>query len=196
MKITLIAVCASLTALIAVEPAFGNDKPKANKETKPARVATHKSTRVAHVAPRAAKPRAIAKKPSPPKHPWVGHTVTISDSERQTIRAYVRHRIDASKLGKPNGVPQGLARQVLWGNKLPLDWQKHCARGMVLPSEVHKNCQPLPYDVTTKLPPPPPGTILLAVDGAVVRVGYPTYEILDMFDIYPLNPEVLMSSRR
>jgi hypothetical protein len=193
MKSILIAVCALIAALIAAEPAFANDKPKAN-ETKPARVATHKPTRVAHVASRAAKPRAVAK-PSRPKHPWVGHNVTISDSERQTIRAYVRSRIDASKLGRPNGVPQGLARQVIWGNKLPLDWQKHCARGAVLPREVHKDCQPLPYDVTVKLPPPPPGTVLLAVDGTVVRVGYPTYEILDMFDIYPLNPEVLMSRK-
>jgi hypothetical protein len=34
-----------------------------------------------------------------------------------------------------------------------------------------------------KLPPPPPGTILLAVDGTVLRLGYPTYEILDVFNV-------------
>jgi len=120
---------------------------------------------------------------TPPKRAWVGRKVTISESERDAIRAYVRNRIDGSKLGKPNGVPQGLAKKVAWPRKLPADWQKNCVRGHVLPVEVHRDCQPLPEELTATLPPPPPGTVLLAVDGTVVRVGYPTYEILDAFDV-------------
>jgi hypothetical protein len=122
-------------------------------------------------------------KASPPKHPWVGRNVTISESERDVIRAYVRNRLQASKGGKFNGVPQGLAKKVSWSNKLPPGWEKKCLRGEVLPAEVHKHCQPLPHDIIVKLPPPPPGTVLLAVDGIVFRLAYPTYEILDVLNV-------------
>ena len=166
-----IAVCGLLAALIAVHPAFAKDKAR---ETKPAAV---------HVAPLGKKKPVAVVKASRPKQPWVGHTVTIAPCERDVIRAYVFDRVQASKGGRFNGVPQGLAKKVSWGNTLPPGWQKKCVRGEVLPAEVHKHCQPLPHDVVVKLPPPPPGTVLLAVDGKVVRVGYPTYEILDVFDV-------------
>ena len=167
MKTALIVIC----ALIAVQPAFAEGKGKETKKAKPVRVAA--------VSP---KPVAIVK-PSPPKHPWVGHTVTISPSERDVIRAYVRNCIDASKLGKPNGVSQGLTKKVGWGSKPPAGWRAKCIPGDVLPVEVHKHCHSLPEEVIVKLPPPPPGTVLLAVDGRIVRIGYPTYEILDSFDV-------------
>jgi hypothetical protein len=175
MKSTLIPVCASIIALITVQPAFAKEKAKAHKEAKA-------SGRAVHVKSAAAK-RSTVVKPSPPKHPWVGHTVTISPSERHVIRTYAHHRVEASKGGKFNGVPQGLAKKVAWTNTLPPDWRKRCVRGQVLPAEVHKHCQPLPHDIMVKLPPPPPGTILLAVDGTVLRLGYPTYEILDVFNV-------------
>jgi hypothetical protein len=173
MKITLIAVCASIAALTPA--ALWGEVPKRQKQTKPSAVAVH-------VARAAATPRAIVKN-SPPKQPWVGRNVAISESERHVIRAYVHNRVDASKGGKFNGVPQGLARKVSWSNKLPYGWEKNWIRGEVLPVEIHKHCQPLPHDIIVKLPPPPPGTVLLAVDGKVLRVAYPTYEILDLFNV-------------
>lgn len=179
MKTTLIALCAFITA---VHPAFPDDKRTLSPRWADlqADLKVHKDTRP-HRASATAKPRAV--KASPPKRAWLGHTVIISPSERDTIRAYVRDRIDASKLGKPNGVPQGLAKKVAWPFGMPDGWQQTCVRSKVLSEEVHKHCQPLPEDLTIKLPPPPPGTVLLAVDGRIVRVGYPTYEILDTFDI-------------
>ena len=174
MKSTLITVC-GLIAFTAVQPAFAKDKAKPSKEPKRVAVAGH-GTRAK------AKPAVV--KPSPPKQPWVGHNVTISESERHVVRSYVVGRIQASKGGKFNGVPQGLAKKVSWFNTLPPGWEKTCVRGKVLPSEVHRHCQPLPYDVVVKLPPPPPGTVLLAVDGRLLRLAYPTYEILDTFDVY------------
>lgn len=179
-KSTLNAVCVSVAALVAVQVACADDKHtpsprgrevfKAHHEPKPRAM-------VVYVAP-------TAVKASPPKKAWIGHTVSISNSERDAIRAYLQSRLQASKGGKFNGVPQGLAKKVAWGNTLPDGWQKNCVRGRVLAPEVHEHCQPLPYDLTAKLPPPPPGTVLLAVDGTVVRVGYPTYEILDTFDVH------------
>jgi hypothetical protein len=183
----LIAVCGLIAALIAAQPVLAKDKAKSHKDAKPARG----PVRVAVAQKRSA---AVKVKPSPPpkQHPWVGRNVTISPSERDTIRAYVRNRSDASKLGKPNGVPQGLAKKVSWFNNLPEGWQNQCVRGQVLPDAVHKHCQPLPEELTLKLPPPPPGTVLLAVDGKIVRLGYPTYEILDTFDValHSKNPHV------
>jgi len=34
-----------------------------------------------------------------------------------------------------------------------------------------------------KLPPPPTGTIMVAIDGKIVRLAKATREILDVFDI-------------
>jgi hypothetical protein len=161
---TFIAVCAvAIATLIVLEPAFADGKAKGHKKVKPAAIRVP-------VAPST-------------KQPWVGHNVTISESERHVIRAYAFDRVHASKGGKFNGVPQGLAKKVAWGNSLPPGWQKKCVRGQVLPTEIHKHCQPLPHDIIVKLPPPPAGTVLLAVDGKVLRVAYPTYEILDVFDV-------------
>jgi len=50
-----------------------------------------------------------------------------------------------------------------------------------LPVEIQERCEPLPWELTVKLPPSPPGTLLLAANGTVFRLGYPTYEILDVF---------------
>jgi hypothetical protein len=187
MKIKLIAVCPLFVTLIATEPTFAQEKGKSGKQAKPAmaasvaarRVESHHSSNqpLIHSSPRAVRS-------APPKHPWVGRNVAISESERDVIRAYVRNRIQASKGGKFNGVPQGLVKKnAAWGNKLPSGWQEKCVRGEVLSSEVHKHCHSLPDDIIVKLPPPPPGTVLLAVGGKVVRVAYPTYEILDLFDV-------------
>ena len=175
MKRTLILFWALTAAVIAAQPAFCQGRMKAPK-AKPFIVDAPDT--------RAAKPITAAKAPAP-KRLWVGRTVAISELEREAIRAYVRTRTDASKLGKPNGIPQGLAKKTGWGSKLPDGWQATCVRGKVLTSEVHKHCQPLPEELTLHLPPPPPGTVLLAVDGKIVRVGYPTYEILDTFDVLP-----------
>ena len=189
MKSTLITIC-GLIAFTAVQPAFAKDKAKASKESK--RVAVAKQGARAKAKP-AAVGKASPPKPKPKQHPWVGHNVTISESERHVIRSYVVGRMQASKGGKFNGVPQGLAKKVSWFNTLPAGWEKTCVRGKVLPSEVHRHCQPLPYDVVVKLPPPPRGTVLLAVDGKLLRLGYPTYEILDTFDVYSNDSPILRS---
>jgi len=180
MKTTLIIAAG---ALLAFHPAFADDKrvtsPRGGECFAQA-VKAYEAARLNRAA-EAAVP--IPAHVSPPRRPWIGHTVTISDSERHVIRAYVTDRVDASKGGKFNGVPQGLAKKVAPRGGLPEGWQKNCFRGQVLPAEVHKHCQPLPYDVVVKLPPPPPGTVLLAVDGTIVRIGYPTYEVLDVFNV-------------
>jgi hypothetical protein len=62
-------------------------------------------------------------------------------------------------------------------------WQKKCVRGEVISAEVYKHCEPLPHEVVVKLPPPPPGTIVVTVEGKVFRLARATLEILDVFDV-------------
>ncbi len=181
MKSTLVIV-ATFIAFAGVPSAFANEKRVTSPRGGECFAEALKAYEAAKLN-RAAEAAPVPALISPPKRPWIGHTVTISDSERHVIRAYVTDRIDASKGGKFNGVPQGLAKKVSPRGGLPEGWQKSCHRGQVLPAEVHRHCQPLPYDIVVKLPPPPPGTVLLAVDGTIVRIGYPTYEILDVFNV-------------
>ncbi|HKQ38748.1 MAG TPA: hypothetical protein VJ063_11770 [Verrucomicrobiae bacterium] len=194
MKSTLIPVCVFTAALIAVDAAFADDKRTPSPRGREIwdQVPTTPNDAKARTTAVSATPAKV--KSSPAKRLWVGRTVIISPSERDIIRGYVRNRLQASKGGKFNGVPQGLAKKVAWPNNLPAGWQKNCVRGKALPEEVHEHCQPLPEELTAKLPPPPPGTVLLAVDGTVVRVGYPTYEILDLFDVLA-PPAELMGPR-
>lgn len=49
--------------------------------------------------------------------------------------------------------------------------------------EVYRACHPLPPDLTANLPPPPRGTILVAISGKIVRLLEATREVLDVFDV-------------
>jgi hypothetical protein len=167
MKTSFIPVCALIVAIIAARPALAQDKPKGRKEA-------------LHVASVAAKPGGGVKA-APHKQRWAGLDA-ITPFEREVIRAYVRNCIETSKERKPNGVPPGLAKK-LSDDGLPPGWKKGCVRGEVLPADVHKRCHPLPEELISKLPTPPSGTVLLAVNAKVIRVAYPTYEILDTFDV-------------
>ena len=67
--------------------------------------------------------------------------------------------------------------------KLPPGWQEKIARGEVLPQTVYAQAQPLPEVVIRTLPPPPAGTILVTLDGKVVRLLEGTRTIVDVFEL-------------
>jgi hypothetical protein len=118
------------------------------------------------------------------KEPWVNANVAISDGERQVIQSYVHDCQQGEKAGrKGKRLPPGLAKKVARGGDLPPGWQKKCAKGEVLPVEVYNHCHSLPSEVVVKLPPPPPGTILVTIGGKVVRLAKATREILDVFEV-------------
>ncbi len=122
---------------------------------------------------------------SPPaKEPWIN--VSITTQERQVIREHAVVHSDSGqpgKKGKGKSLPPGLAKKEARGGELPPGWQKKCVRGQIMPGEVYRHCQPLPQEVVAKLPPPPPGTVLVTVEGKVVRLARATLEILDVFDV-------------
>lgn len=82
--------------------------------------------------------------------------------------------------GKQKSLPPGLQKKVDRGGELPPGWKKKLARGDVLPQDVYRAGKPLPADVRKSLPPDPPGTITVDIDGEVVRVLQKTREITDI----------------
>ena len=90
----------------------------------------------------------------------------------------------ASQGNKGKGLPPGLAKKVERGGQLPPGWQNKCVRGAVVPADIYAHCQPLPQEIVVKLPPAPPNTIVVTVDGRVLRLARATLEILDVFDVF------------
>lgn len=103
--------------------------------------------------------------------------VTFGGPEKETIRAYVANG------KKSKGLPPGLAKKVANGGDLPPGWQKKCVRGEILPEIVFKHCHPLPADLVVKLPAPPHGTVLVAIDGKVLHVHKSTRHIHAVIDL-------------
>jgi hypothetical protein len=123
---------------------------------------------------------------SPPAVTTPGATVSVvfTSQERDVIYTYVHSCSAPDKHGKHGkGLPPGLAKKEARGRELPPGWQHKCVRGAVIPQEVYRHCEPLPQEVVVKLPPPPPNTIVVAVDGRVLRLAKATLEILDVFDV-------------
>ena len=166
--------------------------------------------RVVVVKPHAPPPPVVVVKPTPPPKPPVfvvtppptrrvqplepagpiGHAVvnvTIAPRERQVIREWVIKHDDHGHhkaKGKGKSLPPGLAKKVARGGSLPPGWQRKLATGQVMEAEVYRQCEPLPQEVIVHLPPPPPGTILVRIEGKVVRLAQATLEILDVFDVF------------
>ena len=129
-------------------------------------------------------PVAVAVSETKPHEPWVKVDVAIAPREREIIQNHVTVVQDAEvHAHSPRGLPPGLARKRARGRELPPGWQKKVVVGLPMPEEVFKVCQPLPQEVVVKLPPPPAGTILVRVEGKVVRLLEGTREILDVFDV-------------
>ena len=118
----------------------------------------------------------------PAKTPEKVAKVTITSSERETIRKYVTTSTEGK--GKGKGLPPGLAKKVARGGSLPPGWEKKVTVGTVMPVEVYKECHPLPKELSIKLPEPPKGVITVTVEGKAVRLLEATHEILDVFDIF------------
>ncbi len=56
-------------------------------------------------------------------------------------------------------------------------------KGEILSVEVYQQCHRLPQEVIVKLPPQPPGTVLITIGGRVARLLAATREILDVFEV-------------
>ena len=129
--------------------------------------------------------RVTVDQPEKKKEPWLQVTV-FTTQERQIIEKYVvtEQTKDSKKAKK---LPPGLAKKVAQGKSLPPGWQKKLNRGEVLSRDVYRECAPLPPVLASKLPPPPPGTVLVTVDGKILRLAEASLTILDVFDLSPFE---------
>ncbi|HYD78684.1 MAG TPA: hypothetical protein VEC06_02660 [Paucimonas sp.] len=106
--------------------------------------------------------------------------VTFSTSETQAIRTYYRTE-ESGKQAKP--LPPGLQKKVARGGQLPPGWQKKLARGEVMSPELYGLAKPAPVALIRQLPPQPPGTIIVHLEGKIVRLIQATHEIIDILDL-------------
>src|SRR5262249_26773188 len=100
--------------------------------------------------------------------PWL--QVEITPIEKEIVQ---QHSVDIRKRQR---------KKPASGKALPPGWQKKIARGKVLPPAVYAQAQPLPDVVVRKLPPPPTGTVLVTIDGKLVRLLETTHMILDVVE--------------
>jgi hypothetical protein len=118
------------------------------------------------------------------EEPWLN--IEIIPTEREIIRNYIvqwQEKEGKSKGQKVRSLPPGLAKKVARGGELPPGWQKKVARGEVVSDSIFKEMRRLPDEIILKLPKQPKGTVLMAVDGKVVRLAEATRTILDVFDL-------------
>jgi hypothetical protein len=120
---------------------------------------------------------------SAPEQPWLQMEITPLEKEIVKQHLVDIRAVQSKKSGPDKALPPGLAKKAVRSAKLPPGWQKKIARGEVLPQTVYAQAQPLPEVVIRKLPPPPAGTILVTLDGKVLRLLEATRTIVDVFEL-------------
>ncbi len=85
--------------------------------------------------------------------------------------------------GKTKQLPPGLAKKVARGKRLPPGWQKKLIAGRALPDNIYPYAFRLPDHILYQLPRQPEGTVLVALEGKVVRLYEATKTIIDVFNL-------------
>lgn len=120
------------------------------------------------------------------KDPWL--RFSINDEERRELRSWQRPqdlRCTFTSTGGGKALPKGQQKKQERTGEVSKGWQKKIARGETLPPEIVQQCRTsIPPELIRRLPPPPPGTILIGVDGKVVRLIEATREIIDVLDLF------------
>jgi hypothetical protein len=133
--------------------------------------------------PKQATPSAASAATATPEQSWLQMEITPLEKEIVKQHLVDMRAAQSKKSGRDKALPPGLTKKVARDAKLPPGWQKKIARGEVLPQTVYAQAQPLPEVVIRKLPPPPAGTILVTLDGKVVRLLEATRTIVDVFEL-------------
>jgi hypothetical protein len=120
---------------------------------------------------------------SAPEQPWL--QMEISPLEKEIMKQHLAdiRAVQSKKPSSDKARPPGSTKKMAHKAKLPPGWQKNIVRGAVLPQTVYAQAQPLPEIVIRKLPPPPAGTILVLLDGKVLRLLETTRTIVDVFEL-------------
>ena len=130
-----------------------------------------------------ATPPASSPAASSPEQPWL--QVEITPLEKEIVQQHMAdiRKMQRQKPTSGKALPPGPAKKAARGAALPPGWQQKIARGEVLPPAVYAQVQPLPEVVRRKLPPSPAGTLLVTIDGKLVRLLEATHTILDVVEL-------------
>jgi hypothetical protein len=126
--------------------------------------------------------------------PAIDDNKKLTKQERKAIEDYVaKHQAgEDSGRGKGKGkgkgqtkntLPPGLAKKVERGGELPPGWENKLTVGETMPEKVLQQAQPLPKDVSVKMPAAPAGTTNVVIEGKVLRVMEKSRQILDVLDL-------------
>ena len=138
--------------------------------------------------PKQATPAAPSAAPAAPTAPapepsWL--QMEMTPLEKEIVKQHLGdiRAAQSKKSASGKTLPPGLTKKAARGDKLPPGWQKKIARGEVLPQTVYAQAQPLPDIIIRKLPPPPAGTMLVLIEGKLVRLLEGNHTILDVVEL-------------
>lgn len=77
-------------------------------------------------------------------------------------------------------IPKGLQKKMAKGGSLPPGWQKKLNRGEPITRDTYRYAKPLPETILVQLPKPPAGTIIVEIDGEIVRLVEASLTIIDI----------------
>lgn len=106
---------------------------------------------------------------------------TLSDKESRVLRE--RYRSRERDPQPAAGLPPGLAKKAARGQPLPPGWQKKLARGEVIEARTLGHAERVPERILRDLPRQPEGTVLVKVEGKLVRLHEATRTIIDVLDL-------------
>lgn len=112
------------------------------------------------------------------KEPWLKF-----DIPEKGILLRHAEEIMALKKQQYQNLPPGLAKKVARGKRLPPGWQKKIVIGKTCTDDVFAHTIKLPDHILYQLPPQPEGTMLVAIEGKVVRLIEATRKITDILDL-------------
>lgn len=107
-------------------------------------------------------------------------SVGFNDSERNVLSNWQTDTYRSDSHKKHKKLPKGLEKKLARGGDLPPGWQKKLQRGEVMSREIYQRSRPLPPEIVRELPRAPQGTILVELDGDIVRLAEASLTIIDV----------------
>lgn len=124
----------------------------------------------------------IRDQPAPPeKEPWLKVKMTVA--EKGVLYRHADELVPQYSSSKHKRLPPGLAKKVARGKRLPPGWEKKLACGETFSPILYEHAIPVPEYIIRDLPPQPRGTILISVEGKIVRLYEATKTIIDVLDL-------------
>ena len=115
------------------------------------------------------------------KEPWLKVKLTIP--EKGILFRYADEINSVGRQNQTRNLPPGLAKKGARGKRLPPGWERDLAAGRTFPQNVYEQSHPIPVHIIQQLPPQPQGTMLVTLNGKIVRLYEATKTIIDVLEL-------------